>query len=113
MDFKISLENEFIPEWRENRKLSENEQIKIKWTWPTAMDMESCVDVVIDEDGSKVKINYLKLVERCTKEIINLSVNGKIVKTGTQLINQPGLSDLAVEWKNYLRTVDELDEKNS
>lgn len=111
MDYNISLENEYIPEWNGNKKLPSEQQVKVIWTWPTAYDIEDCVRKEISVNNPVVKIQYFKLVENCVKEIKNLKVCGKILKNGNDILKHPGLADLCNEIRDYIKNKD-INEKN-
>lgn len=113
MDYKISLENEFIPEWNENKKLSRDKQIIVIWKWPTGYDKENCMEISLQNGKSNIKINYGRLVESCIVKIKNLKVNGNIISTGFELMSTPGISGLSDEVKNFLiPKLRDIDEKN-
>jgi len=113
MDYKISLENEYIPEWNGNQKLERDEQIIIIWKWPTGYDKEACIDISVLKGESNIRINYVKLVERCIVKIKNFKLNGEVIKNGYDLLSRPGISGLADEVRSFLiPKLKDIDEKN-
>jgi hypothetical protein len=101
--------NVYIPAWNGNKKLSESEQIKIHWRYPSAEEVKDIRKqsdpkavmrkgkMLTDEMEITVKLDDLFAVRTLVVNIENLNVSGKDITDGAALIKSHGLNGLVQE----------------
>lgn len=88
MKIKVKLEDTFIPKWNDNEK--EETPVEVDLKYLTTGELDDC----INDSGIPDK---RKICKTALKEIRNLEINGKPVKTFEQMMEIPGLVPLYYE----------------
>jgi len=103
MNYTLQIDNEYIPEAYGNKDLPSDEQYSVVWTWPSADDKQKCRKMrVTSSEEVILDIDYGLLVKKCIKKIVRFNFNGNPIRTGLDLWNQNGLSELADEMSTFL-----------
>jgi hypothetical protein len=101
--------NVYIPAWNGNKKLTESEQIKIHWRYPSAEEVKDIRKpsdpktvvrkgkIVADEMEMSVKLDDLYAIRTLITNIENLNVLNKDITDGAELLKTPGLNGLVQE----------------
>ena len=88
MEFTLAKEVDYIPDIYDNLSLPDDEQVVITVKLPNAQETQMLADIRGSGDGlSKMSLAVARLV----KEVRNLKINGKEIKTGQELIQAPGM----------------------
>lgn len=120
MEFNFDVGGTYIPKWRDNDKLQEANQIVMEWEYPSCLERSKIqyftpmkVSAKGEEDSIGYKIDKDKAVSICIKKVKNLKVNGKLIETGEQLVEEKGLYSLVDELATFLiPKLREINEKN-
>ena len=107
---------EYVPEWHDNR--DDAEPITFYLRYLTVAERQQCLDkqYVPDKHGGiqiAVKPDQERMTKLAVQKIEHLEVNGKLIKTGAELLATPGLDDLFMEVSLQILTMNaERDSKN-
>jgi len=95
MDIKIENTFEFIPEWNNNRG-SENPVI-VTGNYLTNNQLDKCLKI-----GTEISIDRKQYLRESKIKISNLTVGGKPIVSGDDLLSSCGLSQLYTEITTHL-----------
>lgn len=123
MKIKIARQDTYIPQWRNNRDLPEDEQIEIEYSYMTAEQEEKYSDLqpkyVSENDNMhyeiEVKYNINAIWTECVKKVTGLfnEDDGKEVTTPKDVKNIPGIYGLITEVVGHIkRGIEEDEAKN-
>ncbi len=108
MKLNLKLQDIYIPNWKNNKDLPENEQIKIHFKYLTLADRESLIDKNISIMALSKKIwnnNVIKI------EGLNITVDGETIEFKPQSIfDLPDLNELFEETTAHIITASSLTE---
>jgi len=94
----ITKDLDYVPNWEDNDKLGEDEQIVFTLRFLTDAQRSKCFKIGIDKNGSEtVEPNYELLVKYGVVDIKNLTIDGVEIKTARQFGNISGFSALYME----------------
>jgi hypothetical protein len=115
MRIKIAKSEVYVPEWNDNRKLDEDEQIKVHINFPKVKDYNNLRDFKMTtgngESGERMftfNLNYAKLFPKFITKIENLyavdnSGNEYAITTGQELVDAGSeFEGLAQELGGYI-----------
>ena len=107
MDIKeVKKSQIFIPEFNGNKDLPDAEQIKITISeFPAVIDAKSIKSFKTDAKGDiSVSYNDAMLIARCVGSISGLTVGGKAIENGNDLMSSKSiaLEGLITEIRGYL-----------
>lgn len=110
---KITLNRKgiYIPEWRGNKELPENEQIKVEFEYLTAADKEN---LYISTGETNVGSIARQTWNTKVKKIINmeLEVDGEILQpTPENILNLPDTFDFFTEVATHIFEASSLDKE--
>lgn len=107
----------YIPDWNDNKKQIESEQIKIHWKYPTNEDRNRIrsftVGAVSGKKDPKVefKLDHHYLVRCCILRIENLKINGEEINSAERLIGNRLTGQLYDELKTFFMGCMDVDFK--
>lgn len=94
----------FVPKWKKNQDLPENEQMKVTVQFPSSEEYEPY--------GSQAgkPVDAIGVVKKFTKQIDAFEIVGKVVTTGEELVSQPHylVSGLVTEIFLYIAAGSEI-----
>jgi hypothetical protein len=106
MDIKLETKGVFIPKYNNNLELPENEQSKFHWRCPTGAEKAKIIAITPRLVGGDVEVSidndYIYAVKTLITKVENLSINGKLLKTGKDLIDTIGASPIFQEVAGFL-----------
>ena len=119
MIIKVAKGDTFIPNWRGNDKLPEDEQIKVEFMYMTGEQEESLTPVVpAFDDNNNIKIEYklnaTAVWDACVKKVTGLKdENGKAITDPSVIKTLPGTYGLITEVAGHIRReLRDTDSKN-
>ena len=125
MFLKISREDTYIPHWRGNRKLKEDEQIKVTFHYMTADQEErytkfkpiyrgTAIDKLQEVEMS-IETHANDIWDGCVTNITKIfdEASKKEITNPAEVRKIPGIYSLITEMVAYIKKgIDEVDEKN-
>ena len=102
----------YVPVWNNNKKLDESEQIKVHYKYLSKKEMQKCI--VITRNKGKVDADFDTdtFLELSIIKIENLkSTNNKEIKTGNDLLETGGLTELCAEVLTNIQAASAIDKK--
>lgn len=110
---RISLRRNgfYIPEWRGNRELPENEQLQVEFEYLTAADKE---ELFVSSNSASVGSLTRQVWNRKVKKFYNfeLEVDGEIIQpTPESVLNLPDTFDLFTEVATHIFEASYLDKE--
>lgn len=109
-DFNYTESTEFIPEFKGNKELPTDQQIKVAIEYPTNKLVSKTTIVRYRDGGSEVTWDYSILIDTCVTKIENVTVKKKPIKNGLELSQAKGLDELyqeiALEIQKIVKGVD-------
>ena len=102
----IKKDKIFIPEFNENKKLPDSEQVKVEIKhFPTTVEANTYKKFKSDvEGGVEIKYNDSLMLLQCVGRIHNLEIGNKAIKTGEDIAKSSDLrlNELITDIRNYL-----------
>ena len=93
---------EYIPDFRDNRQLSDDEQVVVTIKMPTARDQ----NFIYKQGGDGISFDFPLAVQRFVTRVKNLTVNVSghrtVVETGRDMVGIPKLSLLVDDIGAYI-----------
>ena len=106
MELTIADEKKYVPEFADNRKAPEPEQVVVTIRVPAAKEQR----FIYRQGTNGLDFDFPLAVSRFVTRVENLVVNGVRIVTGKQMTDIPGLSllvdDIGGEILNIMREVD-------
>jgi len=123
MKVKIARQDVYIPRWKGNQDLPEDEQVKIEFSFMTSEQEEKYSDLqpkyVSENDQMhyeiEVKYNINAIWNECVKKVTGLfnEDTGKEITVPKDVKNIPGIYGLITEVVGHIkRGIDEVEAKN-
>ena len=125
MKVKVARQDTYIPRWRGNRDLPEDEQIRVEYSYMTAEQEEKYSEMqpkYVSEDDKmhyeiEVKYNINAIWDDCVKKVSGLFWDdGKVDKEYTspkEIMKIPGIYTLISEVVGHIKKgIDEDESKN-
>lgn len=123
MKVKVARSDTYIPRWRGNRDLPEDEQVKVEYSYMTAEQEEKYSDLqpkYVSEDDKmhyeiEVKYNVNAIWEECVKKVLGLvdEESGKEITDPKKVQGIPGIYTLITEVVGHIKKgIDEVEVKN-
>ena len=85
---ELSINTTYIPEWNNNREQEPSEQIVIEFkTIPNSLNKNKYVSFIFKDDKISIYKDYSLFVYSFVKEIKNLYVGNKQIKTAEELVD--------------------------
>jgi hypothetical protein len=120
---KVARSDIYIPRWRGNKDLPEDEQIRVEYSYMTAEQEEKYSDLqpkYVSEDDKmhyeiEVKYNINAIWEECVKKVMGLvdEESGKEISDPKKVKNIPGIYGLITEVVGHIKKgIDEEEVKN-
>jgi len=120
---KIARQDVYIPQWKKNRDLPEDEQVKVEFSYMTAEQEEKYSDLqpkyVSENDNMhyeiEVKYNINAIWNECVKKVTGLfnEDTGQAITAPKDVKNIPGIYGLITEVVGHIkRGIDEGEAKN-
>ena len=106
----IKIATTYIPQWNDNREQEPDKQLVIEFkTIPNSLSKNKYVSFNFKDDKVSIHKDYSLFVHTFIKEIKNLEVGSKQIKTAEDLleVNNPKIVSLIDELMDYCFPVDE------
>ena len=120
MKVKVARQDTYIPRWRGNRELPEDEQIRVEYSYMTAEQEEKYSDLqpkYVSEDNQmhyeiEVKYNVNAIWNECVKKVTGLynEDTGKEINLPKEVAKVPGIYGLISEVVGHIKQGIEEDE---
>lgn len=99
MKLTISKEFDYTPEWNDNKE--QTDPVVVHCRYLTAGERDKIIyPEIVQRDGemeTRIQADRRAIIEKCVLSIDNLEVNGRLIKTAKELIEQHGLGELYQE----------------
>ena len=124
MKVKIARQDVYIPEWKNNKKLPEAEQVKVEFSYMTAEQEEKFSTIVPKYKGTEtsnmnveveIHTNANAIWDECVKKVIGLfdEDTGKEITDPKKVRGIPGIYGLITDVVAYIkRGIEEEEVKN-
>ena len=124
MKVKVARQDTYTPDWRGNKKLPEDEQIKVEFSYMTAEQEEKFSTLVPRYKGTEtekmdveveIHTNANAIWDACVKKVHGLfdEDSGKEITTSLKVRDVPGIYGLITEVVAHIKKgIEEEDAKN-
>lgn len=118
MQLSIQSRGVYVPAWNDNRKLPEEEQVKVHWRLLSTAERQDLYQLEPSEDEKQpLKVvmpknaEFFAQIERIEGLTVDLDGEPKEVGSGEVLCATPGLEALYAELWKFLQTIGSIDKK--
>ena len=118
MQIRMSATDTYIPKWRDNRKLPEDQQVNVEYKLMTAEQEERFSTMYLrregdDDFGMTVKTHAVEIWDECVTKVNGLNDGAKPITDPKKVRTIPGIYELVTEVVAVIKQgIAEADSKN-